>query len=74
MKIPFVGPAYQARSLNADAQRAINVYLEMDNASPRAPVALYGTPGLVLRQTLGTSPVRGAIRQGTNSYWVSGNR
>lgn len=73
MRVPFVGPAYTARSLNADAQRSVNVYLEMDNASPRAPLALYGTPGLVLRLTLGTSPVRGAIRQGVYSYWVAGN-
>lgn len=73
MKIPFVGPAYQARSVNADAQRAVNVYLEMDNASPRAPLALYGTPGKVLRFTLATGPVRGAIVQGTYCYFVSGN-
>jgi hypothetical protein len=73
MKIPFVGPAYAARSLNADAQRAVNCFLEMDNASPRAPVALYGTPGTVLRFTLGDSPVRGSIRQGDYSYWVAGD-
>jgi hypothetical protein len=73
MKVPFLGPAYQARSVNADAQRAINCYLEMDNASPRAPVALYGTPGTVLKFTLSTSPVRGGIKQGAYSYWVSGS-
>ncbi len=72
-RIPFVGPAYQARSLNADTQRSINCYLEMDNASPRAPVALYGTPGTVLRFTLATGPVRAAIKQGVYSYWVAGN-
>jgi len=44
VKLPIVGPSYQARSLNADAQRTLNCYIELDNASPRAPAALYGTP------------------------------
>ena len=52
MKIAFVGPSYQARSVNANAQRAVNCYVELDNSSPRAPIALYGTPGTVLRFTL----------------------
>lgn len=73
MRVPFVGPAYESRSMNADAQRSVNCYLEMDNASSRAPVALYGTPGTVLRLTFPTSPVRGAITSGTYSYWVAGN-
>lgn len=72
-KLPFVGPSYQARSLNADAQRAVNCYLEMDNASPRAPLALYGTPGLVLKATLGSGPVRGGLVEGGFSWWVSGS-
>jgi hypothetical protein len=72
-RIPFVGPAYEARSLNVDSQRAINCYLEMDSASPRAPIALYGTPGTVLQFTLPTSPVRGCIADTTYSYWVAGS-
>jgi hypothetical protein len=72
-RIPFVGPAYEARSLNVDSQRAINCFLEMDSASPRAPIAVYGTPGTVLQFTLPTSPVRGCIADTTYSYWVAGN-
>lgn len=72
-RIPFVGAAYEARSLNVDSQRAINCFLELDNASPRAPIALYGTPGTVLQFTLPTSPVRGCIADTTYSYWVAGN-
>ena len=74
MRIPFVGPAYQSRSLNADCQRAVNCFLEFDNASPRAPIALYGTPGTVLEFTLGATPVRGSITQGQFSFFVAGNR
>lgn len=72
-KLPFVGPSYQARSLNADAQRAVNCYLEMDSASPRAPLALYGTPGTVLKATLPQSPVRGVIAEGGYAWWVGGS-
>lgn len=73
MKIPFVGPAYRARSLNADAQRAVNCYLETDTTSERAPVALYGRPGSTSIATLTTAGVRGAIQHGSYVYWVSGD-
>jgi hypothetical protein len=72
-RIPFVGPAYEARSLNVDSQRAINCFLEMDNASPRAPIALYGTPGTVLQFTLPMGPVRGCSTDSAYAYWVAGN-
>jgi hypothetical protein len=74
VKIPFVGPSSTVRSLNADAQRSVNCYLELDQGSPRAPVALYGTPGLVLRATLGSGPIRGGLVMGSYAYVVSGNR
>jgi hypothetical protein len=72
-RVPFVGPAYTARSLNANAQRALNCYLELDNANPRAPVALYGTPGLDLELTLDDGPVRGSIRLGSVMIVVAGD-
>lgn len=72
-KLPFVGPAYQARSINADAQQAVNCYLEMDSASPRAPVALYGTPGTVRQLTLPAGPVRAGIVAGGHAWWLAGN-
>jgi hypothetical protein len=73
MKLPIVGPSYQARSLNADAQRTLNCYVELDNASPRAPAALYGTPGLVRKLTFPTAPVRACFKEGVHSWWVAGN-
>jgi hypothetical protein len=73
MRIPFVGSSATARSLNADAERSVNCFLEYDQGNPRAPIALYGTPGLVLRATLGTSPVRGVLVCGSYAYWVGGN-
>lgn len=72
-KIPFVGPFNQARSVNVNAERAVNCFLEFDESNERAPLALYGTPGTVLRFTLPTYPVRAAIRVGFYSYWLAGN-
>lgn len=71
-KIPFVGPSYTSRSLNADSQRAVNCYIEVDATNQRAPSVLYGTPGTVLKLTLPTSPVRNGIKQGQYTWWISG--
>ena len=72
VKSQLVGPSYTARSLNADSQRTLNCYIEMDNASPRAPMALYGTPGLVRKFTLPTGPVQAGWKEGSYSWWVAG--
>jgi hypothetical protein len=63
-KVPFVGASYEARSKNVDAQRAINCFVEMDNNSPRAPMALYGTAGLKKLQTLPKSGCLAALVEG----------
>lgn len=73
VKIPFVGPSYTARSINVDAQRSLNCFVEMDNQSPRAPLALYGTPGLRKVATLPTGPVRGCLTEGGFAWVVAGN-
>lgn len=70
--IPFIGPAYRAQSLNASAQRAVNCYLE--SGADTAENALYGTPGTVLRATIGTGPIRGGIAAGGYAWFVSGNQ
>jgi hypothetical protein len=72
-RIPFVGPSYEARSSNVDAQRTLNCFTEFDNASPRAPVALYGTPGLRKVAELGFGPIRGSIAENGLVWLVSGN-
>jgi hypothetical protein len=72
MKIPFVGPSGEARSLNQNAERSVNCYLEQ-NPAPGREWALYGMPGKVLRATFQTSPVRGCIGGETLTYWVAGN-
>jgi len=53
MQVPFVGGAYQSRSLNLNAQRCINFYLVMGGDNGKSVAGLYGTPGLRLLATLG---------------------
>jgi hypothetical protein len=73
VKVAFVGASAQARSATANNQRTLNCYLEMDQGNPRAPVALYGTPGTVLRATLGAGGCRGSITSDGLTFWVAGN-
>ena len=70
-KLPFIGAAYRSRSLNVSAQRSVNCYLEAGEDG--APIALYGTPGTVLKASLGVGPVRGGIAAGGYAWFVSGN-
>lgn len=61
---PFVGGSYQARSRTLDAQRCLNLYVEIGNAqgTSKTPAALIGTPGLELWASLAGGPVRGMLR------------
>ena len=56
MEIPFVGPAYRARSMNLNAQRCVNFYLETGGPNGRSGAALIGTPGLVRKLVLPNAP------------------
>ena len=69
--IPFTGPSYEARSTYVDAQRALNCFVELNQG--RAPVALYGTPGLRKVATVGTSGCRGMIANDGLAWVVFGN-
>jgi hypothetical protein len=59
--------------MDADGQRTLNLYLEMDQGNPRAPVALYGMPGLILPAILASGPHRGVIESNGYGYFVAGN-
>lgn len=75
MRIPFVGPSGEARSLNQNAERTVNCYLEK-NPSPGREWALYGTPGakyyVSLPGGLGQGS-RGCIRKRDLTFWVIGD-
>lgn len=69
--IPFVGEAYQSRSLNLNAQRCLNLYLEQGGPDGKTPAALFGTPGLtrVVQFVNGNVEVRG-MHVFRGSLWV----
>lgn len=68
----FIGPTYTLAHPSAGAQRLVNLYPETHEAGPRkGNVARFvGTPGLLLRTTLGDGPIRGAHRASTGQLFV----
>lgn len=70
--VPLTGGAYNARSVIANAQRCVNLYPEMNPQANQAPVPVthYLTPGLMLRTTLGASPIRGIYTTSRGSVFV----
>lgn len=72
MKIPFATQSYQSRSLPLSAQRVVNLYAETPVQEAKAPIALFGTPGLKRRTTVGTGLFRGMHLMGNFLYVVSG--
>lgn len=74
MRIPFVGPAYQSRSVNVSAQRLINWYVEATEQGGKTDFTLYPTAGTRLLMTLGSGPIRGSVEVNDgHEYVVSGN-
>lgn len=79
MRFPgFIGPSYALQSVNVDAQRSVNLFLEMDalgTGKEREVASLVSTPGLTLLTTLATSPIRG-LWKATNGelFAVAGDK
>jgi Phage stabilisation protein len=62
----FIGGSHTAASVNQDAQRSYNLYPEKDESgTAKSKMMLVGTPGLVLKGTLPTSPIRGIFASGS---------
>jgi hypothetical protein len=68
--MPFFG-SLSSRSKVANAGRRLNFFPELDQ-SGKSIVALYGTPGLLLKLTAGGGPIRGEWAMGGYLYVVSG--
>lgn len=74
----FIGPAYLARSERFDAQRLVNMYIELDDLGSgkgQEPAVLIATPGLERQQIIGNGPIRCTYTQSNQelTYIVSGN-
>lgn len=74
MRFPgFIGPSYTLQSVNADAQRCVNLYPEMNEVGTgkeQEIAALVGTPGLRLLATVGSGPIRGIYSASTGTLFV----
>lgn len=74
----FIGPAYTLRSVNADCQRCVNLYPEINElgtAGNGEVGTLVGRPGLRLITTCGAGPIRGMYTNATgHTAIVSGNQ
>ncbi|MGD0012914.1 MAG: packaged DNA stabilization protein [Bryobacteraceae bacterium] len=70
----FIGPSYTSLSVNADAQRCLNMYLEvLESGQAKNKFALYGTPGLKRWGTLPVAPVRGLWAGDGRLFAAGGN-
>jgi hypothetical protein len=72
-RVPFAINAYQSDSLPLSAQNLINWYAEGQPPDAKAPIAVFGTPGLSLFGTAGGGPLRGAECFQNLHCSVSGN-
>lgn len=76
MRFPgFIGPSYTLQSVTVDAQRCVNLYLEIDETgtgNEGEPMSLVGTPGLRLLASLPTGPVRGVYLDSLGTLWAVG--
>jgi hypothetical protein len=71
----FIGPSYTLQSVNVDCQRCVNLYPEINalgTGKEREVAALVPTPGLLLKLTLPTSPVRGVYRASSETLFAVG--
>jgi hypothetical protein len=72
MQTPILGSAYVARSVNAADSRMVNLFPEVVPEGGKQPAFLSRCPGLSLRYTIGTGPIRGMWTLAGNLYVVSG--
>ena len=73
MKIPLLGGYSKRRSVNQDAQRTVNLYLETDTAEPESGSALYMVPGKTEFAAIGNGPIRAMINHNHLVIAISGN-
>jgi hypothetical protein len=73
MKTPILGSSYVIRSVNAADNRMVNLYPEVIAEGGKEPAYLQRCPGLALKTTIGTGPIRGLWSLGNYLYVVSGN-
>jgi len=73
VKSPILGSTYVIRSVNAADNRMVNLYPEVVPEGGKEPAYLQRCPGLALRATVGSGPIRGLWEHKNLLYVVSGS-
>jgi len=73
VKTPILGSSYVIRSVNAADNRMVNLYPEVIPEGGKEPAYLQRCPGLTVKATVGTGPIRGVYSLGSYLYVVSGS-
>jgi hypothetical protein len=68
--IPLFGAGLQGKSPVVTSQYRLNVYYEFQKEEDKTRVAIYGTPGLLLKLDLGDTQIRGMYAKGDFYYVV----
>jgi hypothetical protein len=71
MKTPILGSSYVIRSVNAADNRMVNLYPEVVPEGGKEPAYLQRCPGLALKTTVGSGPIRGLWEHKNFLYVVS---
>lgn len=74
MKTPILGSAYETRSVNAAANRMVNLFPEIIPEGGKEPAFLVRAPGLKLKVSVGDGPIRGMRTCNNKLYVVSGDK
>lgn len=71
----FCGPTYQSSSVNADCQRCVNLFPEINESGQgNSGMILLSSPGLKIFATLPEKPVRGQLYFNGREFVVGGSR
>lgn len=74
MIIPFATNSYKSRALPVSAQRCVNMYSEAQPRDAKAPIPIFGHPGITQLSTVSTGPIRAMYNMNEELYVVSGGK
>jgi hypothetical protein len=69
----LVGSTARVRSVIAGSERTVNLYVEQEPGTPKAPATLYATPCVRPFAVMGDGPVRALFSQDGRCFAVSGS-
>lgn len=69
--VPLFGIGNYGKSVNVDAQKRTNLYVEVQTDSEKSRLTMYPTPGLVTFVNFGAYPSRGIYKKGDFLYVVN---